>query len=42
VNDQDGSGIDVEFGRDDINMVDVLIVEEMSQCSDGESEDHDE
>jgi hypothetical protein len=36
MNDQDGSGIDMEFGSDDINMVDVLMVEEMSQCSDGE------
>jgi hypothetical protein len=42
VNDQDGSGIDIEFGHDDINLVDVLVVEETSQCSDGESEDSDE
>jgi hypothetical protein len=42
VNDQDGSGIDMEFGHDDVNMVDVLMVEEASQCSHGESEDSDE
>jgi hypothetical protein len=36
VNDQDGSGIDVEFGHDDIHMADVLMVEETSQRSDGE------
>jgi hypothetical protein len=41
VNAQNGSGIDVEFGHDDVNMVDVLMVEETSQYSDGESEDSD-
>jgi hypothetical protein len=38
----EGSGIDMEFGHVDINMVDALMVEETSQCSDGESEDNDE
>jgi hypothetical protein len=42
MNDQESSDTDVEFCYGDINMADILIVEETSQCSDGESEDNDE
>jgi hypothetical protein len=40
MNDQEGSGTDVEFGHDYIDMADILTVEKTSQCSDGESEDN--
>jgi hypothetical protein len=42
VNDQESSEIVVEFGHGDITMADILIVEEASQSSDGESEGNDE
>jgi hypothetical protein len=40
--DQEGSGIDVEFGHHNINMAGILTVEEASECSDDESQDNHE
>jgi hypothetical protein len=41
MNDQEGSGIDVESGHDDIIMADILTIEETNQCSDCESQDNE-
>jgi hypothetical protein len=42
INDREGSGIDMEFGHDDINMTNIFTVEETSQCLDSESENNDD